>query len=319
MAAIGVAEMKLGDWVIGTGVCSTCADSVSLVTGNVHLRLLASPTGPEISGIRLSGGKAEFWVVSSLPIDTTRITARSDSATYPVDRAPVKVLVPRLVFVDSLGREISPLPALVLALGAFFALKATGTTVERVVVDNKAAYDRMRAIISRISTGGILKSAVDKIKLYTEHQPIFDRFNITRQLENAFSRQVHLKSGGYIVIDETEALVAIDVNTGRHKGGKDQESTILKVNLEAADEITRQLRLRVGSGAHGERFAEKDAVEVALRIKRRHDFRREVRWNDLVGVDNPAFVADGGLLDQRHRHLLGSENGHGGLEPTSGR
>jgi ribonuclease G len=82
------------------------------------------------------------------------------------------------------------------------------------------------------------------VKVYTEPQPIFDRFNITKQLENAFSRQVHLKSGGYIVVDETEALVAIDVNTGRHKGGKDQESAILKVNLEAADEISRQLRLR---------------------------------------------------------------------------
>ncbi len=55
---------------------------------------------------------------------------------------------------------------------------------------------------------------------------------------------MHLKSGGYIVIDETEALVAIDVNTGRHKGSRDQESTILKVNLEAAEEICRQLRLR---------------------------------------------------------------------------
>jgi ribonuclease G len=74
---------------------------------------------------------------------------------------------------------------------------------------------------------------------------VFDRFNITRQLETAFSRQVPLKSGGYIVIDETEALSAIDVNTGRHKSGpKDQESTIYKVNLEAADEICRQLRLR---------------------------------------------------------------------------
>ena len=86
--------------------------------------------------------------------------------------------------------------------------------------------------------------AAKKIQLYSEHQPIFDRFNVTRQLENAFSRQVHLKSGGYIVIDETEALVAIDVNTGRHKSSRDQESTILRVNLEAADEICRQLRLR---------------------------------------------------------------------------
>ena len=111
--------------------------------------------------------------------------------------------------------------------------------VERIVVDHQKAYDRMREMISKIS-----KRSAGKIKLYTEAQPIFDRFGVSKQLENAFSRQVHLKSGGYIVIDETEALVAIDVNTGRHKGGKDQEAAILKVNLESADEICRQLRLR---------------------------------------------------------------------------
>ncbi len=111
--------------------------------------------------------------------------------------------------------------------------------IERIVVDSAKPYDRMREMISKIS-----KRSADKVKLYTESQPIFDRFNITKQLENTFSRQVHLKSGGYLVIDETEALVAIDVNTGRHKGNKDQEGTIFKVNQEAADEISRQLRLR---------------------------------------------------------------------------
>lgn len=111
--------------------------------------------------------------------------------------------------------------------------------VERVVIDSQDHYNRMRAITDSIS-----KRSAFKIKLYNESQPVFDRFNVSRQLENAFSRQVHLKSGGYIVIDETEALVAIDVNTGSHKGNKDQESTILKVNTEAADEICRQLRLR---------------------------------------------------------------------------
>jgi ribonuclease G len=111
--------------------------------------------------------------------------------------------------------------------------------VERIVVDHAPAYERMRAMISKIS-----KRSADKVKVYADPAPIFDRFGISRQLENTFTRQVHLKSGGYIVIDETEALVAIDVNTGRHKSGKDQESTILKVNLEAADEICRQLRLR---------------------------------------------------------------------------
>jgi ribonuclease G len=94
-------------------------------------------------------------------------------------------------------------------------------------------------MITRIS-----RRSADKVKLYTEHQPVFDRFNISRHVEGAFSRVVHLKSGGYIVVDETEALVAIDVNTGRHKSSKDQESTILRVNLEAAEEICRQLRLR---------------------------------------------------------------------------
>jgi ribonuclease G len=111
--------------------------------------------------------------------------------------------------------------------------------VERIVIDSPRHYDRVRQMIGRIS-----KRSIAKVKLYTDSQPLFDRFSITRQLEGAFARQVHLKSGGYIVIDETEALVAIDVNTGRHKSGKDQESTILKVNLEAADEICRQLRLR---------------------------------------------------------------------------
>ena len=111
--------------------------------------------------------------------------------------------------------------------------------VERIVIDSQEQYELMRGIINRIS-----KRSAFKVKLYTESQPLFDRFNISRQLETAFARKVHLKGGGYIVIDETEALVAIDVNTGSHKSSKDQDSTILKVNLEAADEICRQLRLR---------------------------------------------------------------------------
>jgi len=111
--------------------------------------------------------------------------------------------------------------------------------VERIIIDNAKACDRMKEMISKIS-----RRSASKVILYADAQPVFDRFNISKQLENAFSRQVHLKGGGYIVIDETEALVAIDVNTGRHKGGKDQETTILRVNIESADEICRQLRLR---------------------------------------------------------------------------
>jgi ribonuclease G len=112
--------------------------------------------------------------------------------------------------------------------------------VDRITIDTPREYERVREIITRVKA----KRAASKVKLYGESQPLFDRFNISRQLETAFSRQVYLKSGGYIVVDETEALVAIDVNTGSHKSSKDQESTILKVNLEAAEEICRQLRLR---------------------------------------------------------------------------
>ena len=111
--------------------------------------------------------------------------------------------------------------------------------VERIVIDDAKAYERIRESIARISP-----RSSRKIKLYAEAQPLFDRFAITRQLDNSFSRKANLKGGGHIVIDETEALVAIDVNSGGHKGGKDQDATIAKVNLEAADEICRQLRLR---------------------------------------------------------------------------
>ena len=112
--------------------------------------------------------------------------------------------------------------------------------VDSIIIDNPKECERMRELVGRIS-----RRSKNKIRLYNEAQPVFDRYNVSKQLEMAFSRKALLKSGGYLVIDETEALVAIDVNTGSHKGGsKDQKSTILKVNLEAAEEICRQLRLR---------------------------------------------------------------------------
>jgi ribonuclease G len=136
--------------------------------------------------------------------------------------------------------------------------------VERIVVDSPRQYDRIREMIGRIS-----RRSISKVKLYGESQPVFDRFSITRQLESAFARQVHLKSGGYIVIDETEALVAIDVNTGRHKSSKDQESTILKVNLEATDEICRQLRLRNMGG-----LIVLDFIDMKSRRDQQHVYQR---------------------------------------------
>jgi len=111
--------------------------------------------------------------------------------------------------------------------------------VDRIVVDDLDSANRMKDLVGVIS-----KRSQRKIKHYTEAVPIFERFNVDKQIDAALRRQVWLPCGGYLVIDETEALVAIDVNTGRNKGGKDQDKTILQTNLEAAEEIARQLRLR---------------------------------------------------------------------------
>jgi fibro-slime domain-containing protein len=101
---------------LGNAFCSTCTDDVSLTAGNAHLRLLASPTGPTISSIALVGGKAEFWAISALPIDSTSIAALSDSSPLAVHRS-VHIAAPRLVFVDSSGTVFDSVPPLNLAMG----------------------------------------------------------------------------------------------------------------------------------------------------------------------------------------------------------
>lgn len=111
--------------------------------------------------------------------------------------------------------------------------------IEEVLCDDQGAVERMQAVVSQIS-----RRSKNRIRFYSEPQHIFDRYGVQKQIDDAFHRQVWLRCGGYIVIDETEALIAIDVNTGRNKGGKDVEKTILQTNLEAADEIARQVRLR---------------------------------------------------------------------------
>lgn len=111
--------------------------------------------------------------------------------------------------------------------------------VGRIVIDSRETFERIRDMTTRIS-----RRVKNRVKFYDGAQPIFDYFDVERQLENAFRRKVWLKSGGYLIFDETEALVAIDVNTGRHKGGQTQEESILQVNIEAAAEVARQLRLR---------------------------------------------------------------------------
>ncbi|MEM7384882.1 MAG: Rne/Rng family ribonuclease [Verrucomicrobiota bacterium] len=111
--------------------------------------------------------------------------------------------------------------------------------VDEVLCDDIEVADEMRKLAATIS-----KRARKRIQHYQGNVPIFDKLGIQKQIDNAFLRQVWLPCGGYLVIDETEALIAIDVNTGRNKGSKDVDRMILETNLEAAEEVARQLRLR---------------------------------------------------------------------------
>jgi ribonuclease G len=112
--------------------------------------------------------------------------------------------------------------------------------VDRVLIDNADDHARCQASVAQIS-----QRSKGKIALYKDSIPIFERFNIERQIEQTYQRKVGLPSGGEIVIDETEALIAIDVNTGSHKNrGGDEKNVIYAVNLEAAVEAARQIRLR---------------------------------------------------------------------------
>jgi len=111
--------------------------------------------------------------------------------------------------------------------------------VDSIVIDDEKSYDEMRELTGRIS-----RRAKSKIHRYDGNAGIFEHYGLERQLADAFSRRVPLKSGGYLVIDETEALIAVDVNTGHYKGNGSQEDAIREVNLEAVDEVARQLRLR---------------------------------------------------------------------------
>lgn len=112
--------------------------------------------------------------------------------------------------------------------------------VDRVLVDNEADYNKIISIVEKIAPNN-----QKKIVHFKEAIPIFERFNIEAQLEQTFSRRVPLPSGGEIVIQETEALTAIDVNTSSHKNSDDESvNFILRANLEAAREISRQVKLR---------------------------------------------------------------------------
>lgn len=111
--------------------------------------------------------------------------------------------------------------------------------VERVIVDDAKSYKKILSFVNQF-----LPKNKSRLELYTGSRPLFDLYDIELEISRSLDRKIWLKSGGYIVVDEAEALVVIDVNTGRFVGKKDLEDTILKTNLEAVKEIAHQLRIR---------------------------------------------------------------------------
>lgn len=111
--------------------------------------------------------------------------------------------------------------------------------IEEVIIDNEQAYEAARHYLSQVRP-----DFVDRLKLYRDQLPLFSRFQIEQQIESAYQREVRLPSGGALVIDHSEALVAIDINSARATRGASIEETALQTNLEAAEEIARQLRIR---------------------------------------------------------------------------
>lgn len=111
--------------------------------------------------------------------------------------------------------------------------------VTSVYVDNEEAYRKVTKFVSQL-----MPKYKQNVVFYQDQRPLFDLYDIDLEISRSLDRKIWLKSGGYIVIDEAEALVVVDVNTGRYVGKKDLEDTILKTNLEAVKEIAHQLRIR---------------------------------------------------------------------------
>ena len=111
--------------------------------------------------------------------------------------------------------------------------------VDEFVVDSREVYDKCAGYVE-----ALVPALRERVRLWEEPTPVFEALGVEMDIEKALRRRVWLKSGGYIVIDHTEALVSIDVNTGKYVGKRDFEQTVLKINLEAVGEVVRQIRLR---------------------------------------------------------------------------
>ena len=166
--------------------------------------------------------------------------------------------------------------------------------VDHLWVDSKELHHEIHAYLDQV--GPELK---ERVTLHTEDQPLFDKFDVESEIRDLFKRRVDLPTGGYCVIEPTEALVSIDVNTGRYTGKRDPEKTILKTNLEAAREVARQLRLRDVGGIIVCDFIDMESSEnrnKVLQELRQHLSRDRARTKAFA-------VSDLGLIEMTRQRV----------------
>ena len=171
--------------------------------------------------------------------------------------------------------------------------------VDEVIVEGENAYKEARQQMKML-----IPSHVKRVQKYEEEQPIFQRYQVEQQMDTIHSPQVTLKSGGYLVINQTEALVAIDVNSGRSTRERNIEETALKTNLEAAEELARQLRLRDLSGLIVVDFIDMEENRNQQAVERRlKDAMRNDRARIQIGS-----ISHFGLLEMSRQRLRLSFN-----------
>jgi ribonuclease G len=145
--------------------------------------------------------------------------------------------------------------------------------VEKMIIDSRSEYDRVKKFIANF-----MPDFAGRIELYEGAEPIFDGYGIEIEIDRALERKVWLKSGGYLIVDEMEALTAVDVNTGRFVGKKSLEDTITQTNLEAAREVAEQLRVRSIGGMIVVDFIDMDRASNRDKVMRAfNDFLKKDR------------------------------------------
>ena len=171
--------------------------------------------------------------------------------------------------------------------------------IEEILVDDKSVFEEAKNFAELV-----IPDQKDKVKLYDEEIPLFNRYQIESQIELAFQREISLPSGGSIVIDPTEAMTTIDINSARSTKGKDIEETALKTNLESAKEIARQLRLRDVGGLIVIDFIDMLSEESQKKVE--NAFRRAVS-SDRARIQM-ASISRFGLLEVSRQRLKPSLN-----------